>query len=155
MSIYPSPTSLMIGMDLAYNLWSAFGNWFPGLKPLIQQAMAKVISFINFWADSLLDAVLKRWPPFVLCQLRPFPPAATPAPSTRAWLVIDQRLVRVVLVASPVKEEADVTVPPTRPRPSSPRPESSRLSSASSIASKRFTFFTGGTSDSLRIQQQV
>jgi pre-mRNA-processing factor 8 len=43
MSIYPSPTGLMIGMDLAYNLWSAFGNWFPGLKPLIQQAMAKVM----------------------------------------------------------------------------------------------------------------
>ncbi len=33
----------MIGMDLAYNLWSAYGNWFPGLKPLIQQAMAKVM----------------------------------------------------------------------------------------------------------------
>ena len=31
----------MIGMDLAYNLWSAYGNWFPCLKPLIQQAMAK------------------------------------------------------------------------------------------------------------------
>jgi pre-mRNA-processing factor 8 len=43
MSIYPSPTGVMIGMDLAYNLWSAFGNWFPGLKPLIQQAMAKVM----------------------------------------------------------------------------------------------------------------
>ena len=43
MSIYPSPTGVMIGMDLAYNLWSAFGNWFPGMKPLIQQAMAKIM----------------------------------------------------------------------------------------------------------------
>lgn len=43
MSIYPSPTGVMIGMDLAYNLWSAFGNWFPGMKPLVQQAMAKVM----------------------------------------------------------------------------------------------------------------
>ncbi|KAI9573652.1 NUC071 domain-containing protein [Boletus coccyginus] len=43
MSIYPSPTGVMIGMDLAYNLWSAYGNWFPGMKPLIQQAMAKVM----------------------------------------------------------------------------------------------------------------
>lgn len=33
----------MIGMDLAYNLWSAYGNWFPGMKPLIQQAMAKIM----------------------------------------------------------------------------------------------------------------
>jgi pre-mRNA-processing factor 8 len=43
MSIYPSPTGVMIGMDLAYNLWSAFGNWFPGMKPLVQQAMAKIM----------------------------------------------------------------------------------------------------------------
>ncbi|ORZ34180.1 PRP8 pre-mRNA processing factor 8 [Catenaria anguillulae PL171] len=43
MSIYPSPTGLMIGMDLAYNLHSAYGNWFPGMKPLIQQAMAKIM----------------------------------------------------------------------------------------------------------------
>ncbi|OBZ77950.1 hypothetical protein A0H81_02850 [Grifola frondosa] len=43
MSIYPSPTGVMIGMDLAYNLWSAYGNWFPGMKLLIQQAMAKIM----------------------------------------------------------------------------------------------------------------
>ncbi|KAJ7059822.1 U5-snRNA binding site 2 of PrP8-domain-containing protein [Mycena amicta] len=43
LSIYPSPTGVMIGMDLAYNLWSTYGNWFPGMKPLIQQAMAKII----------------------------------------------------------------------------------------------------------------
>jgi hypothetical protein len=43
MSIYPSPTGVMIAMDLAYNLWSAYGNWFPGMKPLIQQAMAKIM----------------------------------------------------------------------------------------------------------------
>ncbi|CAF0798840.1 unnamed protein product [Adineta ricciae] len=43
MSIYPSPTGLLIALDLAYNLHSAFGNWFPGCKPLIQQAMAKIM----------------------------------------------------------------------------------------------------------------
>ncbi|WAQ81207.1 hypothetical protein PtA15_1A547 [Puccinia triticina] len=42
-SIYPSPTGLMIGIDLAYNLHSAYGHWFPGAKPLIQQAMAKIM----------------------------------------------------------------------------------------------------------------
>ncbi|KNE65750.1 pre-mRNA-processing-splicing factor 8 [Allomyces macrogynus ATCC 38327] len=42
-SIYPSPTGLMIGVDLAYNLHSAYGNWFPGMKPLVQQAMAKIM----------------------------------------------------------------------------------------------------------------
>lgn len=36
-SIYPSPTGVMIGIDLAYNLHSSFGNWFPGCKPLIIQ----------------------------------------------------------------------------------------------------------------------
>jgi hypothetical protein len=107
-------------------------------------------AFIDFWADSLLDPVLKRWPRFVLCQLKPLPSASTSASPTPTWLVIEQRLVRVVPAAPaapPVMEEAEVTIPPARPRASSPRPESSRLSSAFSIASKRFTFFTGGSSD--------
>ncbi|MCJ1376216.1 pre-mRNA-splicing factor 8 [Loxospora ochrophaea] len=42
-SIYPSATGLMIGIDLAYNLYSAYGQYFPGLKTLIQQAMAKIM----------------------------------------------------------------------------------------------------------------
>ena len=43
MSIYPSPTGAMVGIDLAYNLHAAYGNWFPGAKPLVQQAMAKIM----------------------------------------------------------------------------------------------------------------
>ncbi|KPI37562.1 Pre-mRNA-processing-splicing factor 8 [Cyphellophora attinorum] len=43
MSIYPSPSGLMVGIDLAYNLYSAYGQYFPGLKQLIQQAMAKIM----------------------------------------------------------------------------------------------------------------
>ncbi|XWS16478.1 hypothetical protein CRYUN_Cryun34aG0091300 [Craigia yunnanensis] len=43
MSIYPSPTGVMIGLDLAYNLHSAFGNWFPGSTPLLAQAMNKIM----------------------------------------------------------------------------------------------------------------
>lgn len=43
MSIYPSPTGCLIAVDLAYNLHSAFGNFFPGVKPLLQQAMAKIM----------------------------------------------------------------------------------------------------------------
>ena len=27
----------MIGIDIAYNLHSCFGNWFPGVKPLTVQ----------------------------------------------------------------------------------------------------------------------
>mmetsp|Transcript_84859 Transcript_84859/g.137614 ORF Transcript_84859/g.137614 Transcript_84859/m.137614 type:complete len:2378 (+) Transcript_84859:203-7336(+) len=42
MSIYPSPTGALIAVDLAYNLFSAFGNWFPGVKPLMHQAMQKI-----------------------------------------------------------------------------------------------------------------
>ena len=104
-------------------------------------------AFIDFWADSLFDPVSKHWPRFVLCQLKPLPPASTSASPTPAWLVIEQRLVPVVPVAPPMKEDAEVTVPPARPRNLSPRPESSRLSSAFSIASKRFAFFTGGSSE--------
>ncbi|CAG0915719.1 unnamed protein product [Notodromas monacha] len=43
MSIYPSPTGVLLAIDLAYNLHSAYGNWFPGSKPLVQQAMAKIM----------------------------------------------------------------------------------------------------------------
>lgn len=38
---------VMIGVDLAYNLHSSFGNWFPGIKPLVVQAMAKVGFFFS------------------------------------------------------------------------------------------------------------
>jgi len=43
MSIYPSPTGMMVGVDLAYNLHSCYGNWFPGVKPLAVQAMSKIM----------------------------------------------------------------------------------------------------------------
>ena len=42
-SIYPSATGAMIAIDLAYNQHSAYGNWFPGSKPLVAQAMNKVM----------------------------------------------------------------------------------------------------------------
>lgn len=42
-SIYPSPTGCLIGIDLAYNLHSGFGNWFPGVKPLLHRAMNKIM----------------------------------------------------------------------------------------------------------------
>ena len=42
-SIYPSPTGVLIGIDLAYNYMSAYGNWFHGSKPLIRKAMAKIM----------------------------------------------------------------------------------------------------------------
>uniref|UniRef100_A0AC35TUB0 MPN domain-containing protein n=1 Tax=Rhabditophanes sp. KR3021 TaxID=114890 RepID=A0AC35TUB0_9BILA len=43
MSVYPSPNGVLVAIDLAYNLYSAYGNWFPGLKPLVRQAMAKIM----------------------------------------------------------------------------------------------------------------
>ncbi|KAJ2909691.1 Pre-mRNA-processing-splicing factor 8, partial [Coemansia aciculifera] len=43
MSLYPSPTGVIVGVDLAYNMYSAYGNWVPGMKPLMQQAMAKIM----------------------------------------------------------------------------------------------------------------
>ena len=42
MSMYPSPTGVLCAFDLGYNLYSGYGNWFPGSKPLMQQAMAKI-----------------------------------------------------------------------------------------------------------------
>ena len=35
MSHYPSPTGVVIAIDLAYNLYSGYGHWFPGCKALM------------------------------------------------------------------------------------------------------------------------
>ena len=43
MSIYPSATGSLLAIDLAYNLYSGYGSYFPGCKPLLQQAMAKIV----------------------------------------------------------------------------------------------------------------
>ena len=42
-SMYPSPTGVMIGIDLAYNMYDAYGNWFNGLKPLVQNGMRTIM----------------------------------------------------------------------------------------------------------------
>ena len=42
-SFYPSATGVLLTVDLAYNLMSGYGNWFPGCKVLLQQAMAKIM----------------------------------------------------------------------------------------------------------------
>mgnify|MGYP001198235528 CR=1 FL=1 len=40
---YYLPTGCLVAVDLAYSLYSGFGNYIPGGKPLLQQAMAKII----------------------------------------------------------------------------------------------------------------
>ena len=42
-SIYPTATGVLLAIDLAYNLHSGYGNYIPGLKPLLQQAMNKIM----------------------------------------------------------------------------------------------------------------
>lgn len=53
-------TGVMIGLDLAYNLHSAFGNWFPGSKPLLAQAMNKIMKVCSF---------MKIYQPYVIYLL--------------------------------------------------------------------------------------
>ena len=42
-SQYPSDSGALIAVDLAYNLHSAYGNWFLGLKPLVDKAMGLIM----------------------------------------------------------------------------------------------------------------
>ncbi|EAY02411.1 pre-mRNA processing 8 protein homolog PRP8 [Trichomonas vaginalis G3] len=44
-SMYPSSTGIIIGVDLCYNEWTAFGTWIPGLQELIDKAMKHVLQF--------------------------------------------------------------------------------------------------------------
>ncbi|EDR30125.1 pre-mRNA-processing-splicing factor, putative [Entamoeba dispar SAW760] len=41
--LYPSQTGVIIAFDLAYNTYSAYGNWIPGMKDLLQKALAKIL----------------------------------------------------------------------------------------------------------------
>jgi hypothetical protein len=41
----------MVGIDIAYNLHSTYGNWFPGVKPLVVQ----VCSLVKIASDHLSD----------------------------------------------------------------------------------------------------
>ncbi|CAH6720476.1 pre-mRNA-splicing factor 8 [[Candida] jaroonii] len=42
-SKYPTATGAMVGIDLAYNMYDIYGNWFNGLKPLMQSAMKEIM----------------------------------------------------------------------------------------------------------------
>ena len=42
-SVFPSPTGCLIAVDMAYNMHSAFGNWFPGNRSLTLQAVNKIL----------------------------------------------------------------------------------------------------------------
>ena len=55
---YPSPTGALLAVDLAYNLYSGYGVWFPGVKPLLQAAMAKIMKQ-NPTLSSLRERVRK------------------------------------------------------------------------------------------------
>ncbi|KAK8795086.1 hypothetical protein WA588_003937 [Blastocystis sp. NMH] len=43
MTNYASPTGTLIGIDLAYNMYSGFGHYIPGSKYVLQRAMAKIM----------------------------------------------------------------------------------------------------------------
>ena len=43
MSNYVSPTGTLLGIDLAYNMYSGFGHYIPGSKFVLQRAMAKIM----------------------------------------------------------------------------------------------------------------
>eukprot|EP00760_Papus_ankaliazontas_P008488 PhM_4_TR13843/c0_g1_i1/m.79014/K12856/PRPF8, PRP8; pre-mRNA-processing factor 8 len=42
MSSYPSPTGIVVAFDLAYNTFSAYGHWFPKLKPYVTEILGKI-----------------------------------------------------------------------------------------------------------------
>ncbi|SCU79447.1 LADA_0B00716g1_1 [Lachancea dasiensis] len=42
-SMYPCPTGVMVGIDLAYNMYDCYGNWFDGFKPLMQNGIKTIM----------------------------------------------------------------------------------------------------------------
>jgi hypothetical protein len=55
---YPCATGALLAVDLAYNLYSGYGVWYQGIKPLLQAAMAKIIK-INPALYSLRERIRK------------------------------------------------------------------------------------------------
>ena len=43
MTTYASSTGVLLGVDLAYNMYSGFGHYIPGSKLLLQRAMARIM----------------------------------------------------------------------------------------------------------------
>lgn len=43
MTQYASPTGVLLGIDLAYNMYSGFGHYIPGAKNVLQRAMARIM----------------------------------------------------------------------------------------------------------------
>jgi pre-mRNA-processing factor 8 len=98
MSIYPSPTGVLIALDLAYNLHSGYGNWFPGMKPLMQQAMGKImkanVSHPHTSSSFQSDTKLISLPLLIdlACPLRAprANPQGSPAVLVRAYRAVPQ-----------------------------------------------------------------
>jgi pre-mRNA-processing factor 8 len=44
MSLYPSSNGIVIAYDLAYNMYSVFGNWFLDLKNIILENSTKILN---------------------------------------------------------------------------------------------------------------
>ena len=42
-NLYPCPNGIIIAIDLCYNVYSIFGNYIPGMKILLQNAMLKIM----------------------------------------------------------------------------------------------------------------
>ncbi|SCU81555.1 LAME_0B07646g1_1 [Lachancea meyersii CBS 8951] len=42
-SMYPCPTGVMVGIDLAYNMYDCYGNWFDGMKTLMQNGLKTIM----------------------------------------------------------------------------------------------------------------
>lgn len=97
-SMYPCPTGILFSFDLAYNVYSGYGNWFPLLKPLMQQALSKIIK-VNPALYVLRERIR------TLCQLHSSEPIETNINSSNyselfsnqiTWFVDDSNVYRVI-----------------------------------------------------------
>ena len=84
MSIYPSPYGAMLGIDLAYNLHSAFGNWFPGAKPLVIQVCEGGLLLLLVCVCLVLESIQTMC---IVINIQTPPPSSSP-PTTHPTIII-------------------------------------------------------------------
>ena len=66
----------MIGIDLAYNLHSAYGNWFPGIKPLVIKVVSIPLEALGYgyaMCDALGHGQDHESESFAVCSARAHP----------------------------------------------------------------------------------
>ncbi|KAF8519331.1 hypothetical protein BU17DRAFT_6059, partial [Hysterangium stoloniferum] len=99
-------------------------------------------AFIDFWADTLLDAIARNWPTFVVCQLKTLPLLQlNEGDKPIEWLVIERFIAAPVTVQDLPIPTGKTPSPPASPSKSESSKPAKWLAPTFSPTRKRWSLF--------------